>query len=257
VTVLQRLRAPRLDERLAAVAEMVGRAHVDAEELHALGECLGGEPKVLQRRAAEAFATLHQRGIAVTDTLLGILQAAGRQQRWGAAYALSRLGAAPLAALPVLLEGLGANDGDLRWAAADALVHMEPAPESAAALRHLLADGTPSQRKMAAYCLRDLPVRSPAIEQALFAALDDPEPRVRLAAMSSLARVCHERAGLAARVAAMLGDTDAGVRRAAAAVLGGLGTPTDTVLAALHRAASSADLSVQRAALRSLRLLGA
>src|SRR5579862_870183 len=109
VSTIERLRAAQLDERLAAVAELAARDEVDAGELQALRDCLGGDLKVLQRRAAEAFAALHQRGAAVTEVLRAGLRADNRQLRWGAAYALSRIGAAPAAALPVLLECLGAN----------------------------------------------------------------------------------------------------------------------------------------------------
>jgi len=264
VTTLERLRAREVDERLVAIAELAACEHPEPEELHALGECLGGERKVIQRRAAEAFATLHQRGVAVTETLLAALQSARWQQRWGAAYALSRMGAAPALSLPVLLECLGVDDGDVRWAAANILVHLEYRLEVVAGLHHLLTTGNPAQRKMAAYCLRDLPASSPAIKQALsaalqalFTALDDAEPNVRLAAMSSLARLCTERATLAARVVALLGDPDPGVRRAAAAALGNLGEVSEPVLAALQDAAASPDPSLQRAAVRSLALLRA
>lgn len=254
---LERLRAPQLDERLAAIAELAAREHVERDELQALCACLGSEPKALQRRAAEACAALHRRGVVVTEMLLAALQAGGRQQRWGAAYALSRLGAAPPQVLPVLLECLGVDDGDLRWAAADILVHMDPVPERLDALRDLLAAGNAAQRKMAAYCLRDIETRSAAIEQALCAALHDAEPGVRMAALSSLARLSVARAPLAQQVAAMLNDPDTGVQRAAAVVLGTLGEPSAPVLAALRDAAASTDPSLQRAAARSLRRLRA
>ena len=76
---------------------------------------------------------------------------------------------------------------------------------------------------MVAYCLRDLEVRTAAVEAALFAALDDDEARVRMAAMSALARLSADRSAVANRLIGMLNDADIGVRRAAAAVLGQLG----------------------------------
>jgi hypothetical protein len=257
VTTRERVSGGDLDKRLAAVAELATRPQVEASDLHWLCACLGSGLKLLQRRAADACAALHRRGIAVTPVLLAALRAAAWEQRWGAVYALSRIGAAPADALPVLQEGLGVEDGDVRWAAADILVHMEPVPARLDALRNLLATGNPAQRKMAAYCFRDLEARAPAIAQALCAALHDTEPSVRLAAMSSLARLGADREALAHRVARMLGDPDAGVRRAAAVVLGTLGTPSAPVLAALRDAAASPDPSLQRAAVRSLRLLRA
>jgi HEAT repeat protein len=257
VSTLDRLRAAELDDRLAAVAELAAREHPEPEELHALGACLGSEHKVLQRRTAEALAGLHQRGVAVTHVLLAALESPGPRQRWGAAYALSRIGAAPAQALPVLLECLGEDDGDVRWAAATILVHMEDTPVLVDALHNLLVTGNAAQRKMAAYCLRDVEARTPAVEQALDAALDDAEPSVRMAAMSSLARLCTDRATLARRLVTLLGDVDEGVRRATAVVLGSLGEPSEPVLTALRDAAASADPSLQRAAMRALRRLQA
>jgi HEAT repeat protein len=255
VTIVDRLRTSALDERLAAIAELAAHEHPEPGELQALAACLGSPPKVLQRHAAEAFAALHRQGVAVTALLLAGLQAPDRQQRWGAAYALSRIGPAPAQALPVLLECLGVDDGDLRWAAADILVHMARDTHLVGALQQLLADGNPAQRKMAAYCLRDLEVRTPAVEQAVRAALADAAPGVRMAAILGLARLGSERAALALQVAAMLTDADAGVRRAAAAALGTLGESTEPVLAALHAAAASPDPSLQRAATGALHRL--
>jgi HEAT repeat protein len=110
---------------------------------------------------------------------------------------------------------------------------------------------------MAAYCLRDLGVRSPAIETALLAALHDTEAGVRLAAMSSLARLSATHALLVPHVADLLTDPDPGVQRAAAVVLGTLGESSTAALTALRQAAASPDASLRRAAERSLHRLHA
>ena len=105
------------------------------------------------------------------DVLLRTLESDVTRQRWGAAYALSLLGDAPPVTLPTLLEALGSDDGDVRWAAGNILARLRGDTALVDALQQLLGTGNPAQRKMAAYCLRDLDARSPAVERALLAAL--------------------------------------------------------------------------------------
>lgn len=257
MSAVERLRSPDAAERLAAIAELGERRNVDQDELHALAECLGYEKKVVQRRAAEVFAALNDRGIAVRVIVTTALRSNTPRQQWGAAFALSLLGTAPPEALPVLLACLGSDDGDVRWAAANIMVRMKDTPRLVELLQDALRTGNPAQRKMAAYCLRDLDARSPAVQRALFDALCDTEPGVRIAVMSSLACLGADRAAVAQRVTQLLRDVHDGVRRAAAAVLGSLGDRSEPILAALRAAASERDASLQRAAQRSLRLLEA
>jgi len=255
MTVLQGLHSPHATECLDAMDVLVRQDQADEAELEALAQCLGAPEKVIQRQAAAAFAALAARGVEVAPVLIRTLQSDLPARRWGAAYTCSLLGPLPAQAIPVLLATLGCDDGDVRWAAADILVGMTRDAAPVDALRSLLVTGNPAQRKMVAYCLRDLEVRTAAVEAALFAALDDDEARVRMAAMSALARLSADRSAVANRLIGMLSDADIGVRRAAAAVLGRLGDRSDSVRAALRAAAADADPSLQRAAARSLRLL--
>src|SRR5436853_540472 len=83
----------------AQIAELGGNA--GAAELEALAECLGHDRKLVQRRAAEAFAELDRRGTPVHAVLTASLGSAAARRRWGAAYALSLLGPPPPETLPV------------------------------------------------------------------------------------------------------------------------------------------------------------
>src|SRR5207245_2588860 len=82
-------------------------------------------------------------------------------------------------------------------------------------LRGLLQTGNAAQRKMALYCLRDLDVRAPDLDEALVRLLDDEDRDVQLAAISSLARLATDRAGAAARLMRALDARDPRLRRAA------------------------------------------
>jgi len=256
VSLADRLRAPRTADCVAAIAEIRARGTAGLAEVHGLVDCLGDERKVIVRRAADACAALHVRGVGVAAALADALRSAQPRRRWGAAYALSLIGLHTRESLPVVLEALGAADGDVRWAAADILVHLQGLADLLPALHDILRTGSPAQRKMAAYCLRDRDVRTPDILRALTAALADPDPSVRIAAMSALTRLATDRPAVADAVVARLADDDAGVRRAAAALLGAIAAPSAPVLDALRAATHSDDASLRRAATRSLRLLG-
>ena len=256
MTVAQRLRSADTVERLGAMADVIAPGGcADADVLEALAACLGDARKIIQRRAAETFAALGAQGTSVRDLLLRTLESDVTRQRWGAAYALSLLGDAPPVTLPTFLEALGSDDGDVRWAAGNILARRSGDTALVDALQRLLGTGNPAQRKMAAYCLRDLNARSPAVEHALFAALHDPDPYVRLAAISAIGRLAIDRPTAAQGLIDLLADADASVQRVAAAILGLLGDRSDVVHAALTRASQSADTSLARAAERSLRLL--
>jgi HEAT repeat protein len=195
-------------------------------------------------------------GVAVDPLLVRALGDEAPRRRWGAVYAWSRLGPVPPGCVPVLLEALGAADGDLRWAAATIIRALGDRSEVHTALHELLHSANGFQRKMALYCLRDLGRPGPTLELEMLAALDDPDPAVRLAAMSALVQLAGDRPAAARAVALRLDDADAGVSRAAAAALGRLGARDPRVVDALRRARDAGDPALARAATRALAALG-
>lgn len=255
MTLAERLRSPLLDERRAAIAEMAARDAADPRELEALVASLGDAAKAVQRPAAEACRSLAARGVAVQPLLFAALGTEDARLRFGAAYALGRLGAPPASTLPALLDALALDDGDIRWAAAETICRVEPRSATVAALLLLLQRGNPPQRKMALYCLRDIATPDDAVDVAALTALDDPDLSVRLAAMTTLARLAHDRPRVAEKLLHALSAADPREQRAAAAALGDLGIRSDAVRAALETAAAGDDVSLRRAAKRTLRKL--
>jgi HEAT repeat protein len=223
-------------------------------DLELLRACLGDARKRVQRRAAEVCAALARGGWPIADLLDHALAAPALRLRWGAAYALSLLGPVPAAAQSTLLELLGDSDGDLRWAAAELLKRLA-ASRRLQVVAQLIASvrDVPSRRKMALYCLRDLG----AVEAVAVAAdaLADEQIQTRLAALAYLAALDPDRDRLARRIAALIDDADPAMRRAAAGTLGSVGVRLPEVMAALERAIASTDVSLRRAAQRSLNLL--
>jgi HEAT repeat protein len=256
MTRAERLRAPDPEICRAAIAELAERGRATPEELAALADCLGAGQKAVERPAAEAFAALAARGVAVHDVLMRALASPLPRRRWGAAFALALLADDPPAAtLAVLLDTLGADDGDLRWAAADIVVRLRDRVMLVESLRALAGSGNAAQRKMALYCLRDLDARTPEVEQAVLCALGDDDRDVRLAAVAALARLAGDRGAAAERLVHALERGDERLRRAAAAALGTLGERSAPVVAALRAAAASPDPSLRRAAEGALRRL--
>lgn len=256
MTLADRLRSAVLDERRSAIAEIASRTAVDPAELDALVACLGHTAKAVQRPAADACGALAAQGIAIEPRLTSALDAADPRLRFGAAYALARLGPPPPAALPALLAALSLDDGDVRWAAAELIARTEPRTAAVAGLLPLVTIGNAPQRKMALYCLRDLDAAGEEVERVAVAALNDPDRGVRLAAMATLARLAtRDRAAAAEALLKALDAEDPRERRAAAAALGDLGLDTDAIRAALEHAAQGDDPSLRRAAARSLRKL--
>jgi len=248
------LRSNDPQARVAAL-ERLAAATVTHEEIDAAAACLGATEKLVQRRAAEAFARLHRAGIDIEPALSLAVRSTDLRQRWGAAFAFSLIGALPPEARDILVDSLGLDDGDIRWAAADILLRSSEIDDRPQRLTQLLVHGNPHQRKMAAYCLRRLDLRSPAVDRALLAALEDRSAAVRLATLAALSRLATDRAVAAQHLAHVLDDTDPGVRRAAAVALGDLGEARPETLAALRQAAASDDGSLCRAARRSLEKL--
>jgi len=255
MTLAARLRSPAPEERRAAIAEIATRVRVEPAELDALVACLGDVAKAIQRPAADACRALVVHGVAVEPLLLTALNATDPRLRFGAAYALARLGTPPTAAVPALLDALALEDGDVRWAAAEIICRTEPRATVIAGLLPLVRSGTPSQRKMSLYCLRDVAASGDEVQHVALTALDDPDGGVRLAAMATLSRLARDRGPAAEKLVQALDAAEPRERRAAAAALGDLGVRSDAVRAALEQAAHADDTSLRRAAERSLRKL--
>ena len=95
---------------------------MSADELAQALDELGHARKAIQRPAAERLADAARGDPSLRAPIAALLRSPDARRRWGAAYALAQLEAAPLDALPVMLEALGSSDGDVRWASARLLI---------------------------------------------------------------------------------------------------------------------------------------
>ncbi len=207
--------------------------------------CLGDEAKSVQRLAAETAARFVDRA-AVRAALAALVDAEDPQSRWGAAYALGRMGDA-VAGLVPLLEALDHRDSDRRWAAAKLLVAAALDPIVCDHLCALAERGPARQRRMSLYCLRGAEIATPVMDGIVLRRFGDDDVGVRLAALAWVG-VRPIAGAVIDGVIRLLGeDSDLGVRRAAAAALARCGDEP-RARAALAAAAASPDPALRRAA---------
>ena len=177
-------------------------------------DALEATDKAVIRRAVESLVALAADEPRVADVLAERLRAA---PRWPVAYALGQITRPSAPCLEVLVWGLGSGDQDLRWATQLLLTDLgKRYPEVGARLEGLLLHGSPTQRRMAVYCLRDIGEAGAGLPPALLKAIQDPEPLVRVAVITTLAKA--PKVGtetLDALRSAAADDADVRVRNAA------------------------------------------
>jgi HEAT repeat protein len=242
-------------ERLSATTDAL-----DAPTTDAIVVALASPEKTIQRLAADllprAAPDARPAAVARLRTALGSDDAGWR---WGAAYALGRLGLAEPAMIAPLLEVLGDRDGDRHWAASQLLAlcaraHREPV---VAALLAAVDDGEPVRRKMALYTLRDVAPADGEVHAATLRGLRDPAVGVRFAALAALIRLEPIPAEACSAVLALTrDDPDGGLRRAALCALGDVGRGVSAAESAIAAAEASAEPLLRRAASIARRRLG-
>jgi len=149
-------------------------------------DALDQTDKAVVRRAVEELVALAADEPEVAEILAQRLREA---PRWPVAYALGQITHPSALCLEVLEWGLGSGDQDLRWATQLLLTDLgKRYPEVEARLEDLLRQGTPTQRRMAVYCLRDVGAAGAGLPAAVLQAIVDPEPLVRVAVVTTLAK---------------------------------------------------------------------
>jgi len=259
--VVAALRSPDAGARQRALELLAADPEPIPEEIAvAVIECLGMPRKAIQRRAADVLCA---NAAGARPLVLARLRAASRAAdaslRWGATFALGRLGVLDPDLVPPLLEALADRDGDRRWAAAALIVacgRQFPGTVVPALLGALAGAGS-ELRKMALYALRDLAPGTPEVAAALVARMRDADVGVRLAALSGLCRLQPlppDACDLVLR--ALRDDPDPGLRRAAMSALGHVGRGVAAVAGVLEAATRSDDPGLRRAAAQARRRLG-
>ncbi len=227
------------------------------EFLETLLDELESSNKRVIRRAVDALIPLTAGSPEVAVRLHHMLDDSRRKNLWSVAYVLAHVPLPSARVLETLCAALDDGDSDIRWAIALALIRLGKTDrEVIAFLLRLLTQGTPTQRRMAIYCIRDLELTDCLSLEALSRSLNDSEPAVRVAAATSLKQRTDVDHRVKNRLLQLfLYDPDSRVRNAAAISLAHFGSPSDEFLSALEKAIQGADTRLSKAATAALRAL--
>jgi HEAT repeat protein len=227
------------------------------KKIAALISALADSDKTKIRAAVDALVTLATDSADVRAALEQRLNGPHGKNHWTLAYVLGHLSQPSGAVVQTLLDALDHADPEIRWAIAVLLVRLGKSDAVIARrLLELCATGTPTERRMAVYCVRDLKLGDRPSLESLLNALNDPEPLVRVAAVTSLkARADVDENGRRVLLDLFLHDRDVRVRNVAAITLAGLGSPSEKFLGALHNATAGDNAQIKKAAFAALSLL--
>jgi HEAT repeat protein len=209
------------------------------------------------RRAVDELISIATEDPEIETILSELLDDSSRKNRWPIAYVLASLPSASQSGVQVLIETLDHRDPDIRWAVALLLVRLaKKERQIVKILIELAAKGTANQRRMAIYALRDVGLSDDESVQARVNSLRDPDPTVRVAAVTSLKTQVD--LGQSARNE-LLGrfsqDQDPRVRYTAAITLAYLGAPSEEFISALTEASASDNAQLKKAATTALTIL--
>ena len=209
------------------------------------------------RKAVDALIPIAADDPRIATTLSELLNDPGRKNRWPIAYILASLPSPTQSSIQVLTETLDHRDPDIRWAVALILIRLAKTDRQVLKLLiELASKGTANQRRMAIYSLRDVGLMNAESVQTLLASLYDPDPTVRVAAVTSL----KMQPGLSENgknelLLLFLKDEDLRVRNSAAVILAQLGSPSEKFLSELAKASASDNAQLKKAALTAFDIL--
>jgi len=202
------------------------------------------------RRAVDALIPIAAEDPQIAATLRELLNNPSRESRWPIAYVLASLPSPTQTSIRVLSETLDHRDPDIRWAVALMLIRLARTDRQVLkSLIELAAKGTANQRRMAIYSLRDVGLTDEESVQMLMNALHDPDPMVRIAAVTSLKIYSglSER-GKSELLELFLRDSDSRVRNTVLITLAYLGAPSEEFLSELMKATTSENAQLKKAA---------
>jgi HEAT repeat protein len=227
------------------------------DEIAVIINALASPDKPTIRAAVDALIPLAKESPRLATKLAELLDEPQRASRWPVAYVLGNLPQPSERTVQVLLDTLDTNDSDIRWAVALLLVRLARKEQKIITrLLETTSAGTPAQRRMAVYCIRDLKLSDAVSLRVLVNSLGDSDPTVRVAAITSFKTRSdvgsNEEKAL---LRLLVEDPDGRVKNAAAITLAQLGATSEEFLAALERATASQDWQLRKAATSALALL--
>ena len=229
----------------------------DSREIADLITALDHPDKPTIRAAVDKLIALAETSAGLRDTLNHRLNEPDHRNYWPVAYVLGHQSQPSGAVLRTLLIALDHREPDIRWANGLLLVRIaQQEPAVVSLLIELCISGSANQKRMALYCLRDLALSDGESRAAMLNALDDDEPTVRVAAVTSLKLRSDVDAAVRQKLlASYLRDTDDRVKNAVAVTLASLGSADQEFLRALTKASISGNQQIKKSADAALKIL--
>jgi len=230
---------------------------IDPREIAVLIAALDHPDKPTIRAAVDKLIALAQTSVELRDALAQRLSESDHRNYWPVAYVLGHQSQPSGVVIRTLLNALDHREPDIRWANGLLLVRMaRREPAVVTLLIELCETGSANQKRMALYCLRDLALTDAESRAAMMKALEDQEPSVRVAAVTSLKiRTDVDIAVRQKLLATYLQDTDDRVRNAVAVILATLGSPDEEFVRALTQASKSGNSQIRKSADAALKIL--
>jgi HEAT repeat protein len=209
------------------------------------------------RKAVDALISIAADDPRIATTLSALFKDPSRKNRWPIAYILASLPSPTQSSIQVLTETLDHRDPDIRWAVALILIRLAKTDRQVLKLLiELASKGTATQRRMAIYSLRDVGLTDGESVQMLMDALHDPDPMVRVAAVTSLKMHSElSERGKSQLLELFLRDSDPRVRNTVVVTLAFLGTPSEEFLSELAKATASENSQLKKAATAAFSIL--
>lgn len=231
--------------------------HGDDHKIATLLADMEKPDKPALRQAVDALIRIAADDPQIGKTLGELLTDSNRKNRWPIAYVLASLSSPAPSCVQVLIETLDHRDPDIRWAVALLLARLAKTQRPILKeLIELTSKGTVNQRRMAIYSLRDAGSTDEERVETLLNSLLDPDPTVRVAAVTSLKTQSElSEAGRNKLLERFSQDQDPRVRYTAAVTLAYLGAPSEEFLSALTEASSSDNAQLKKAATTALTIL--
>jgi len=229
----------------------------DPGEIAALIADLDHPDKPTIRAAVDKLIALTAYSEEARNALANRLSEPDHRNYWPAAYVLGHQNQPSGVVIRTLLAALDHREPDIRWANGLLLVRIAKEEGGVVPLLMELCEiGSPNQKRMALYCLRDLSLHDDRSRSAIVQALHDPEPTVRVAAVTSLkTRTDVDDAVRQKLLATYLQDMDDRVKNAVAVTLASLGSPDEAFLRALHEASLTGNGQIKKSADAALKIL--
>lgn len=229
----------------------------DPREIADLIAALDHPDKPTIRAAVDKLIALAASSEETRQALDRRIAEADHRNYWPVAYVLGHQPFPSALVIRTLLDALDHREPDIRWA--NGLLLVRIAREQSAVMPLLIelsGSGSANQKRMALYCLRDLALDDAFSRGAMLQALADPEPTVRVAAVTSLkVRTDVDAAVRQKLLTVYLQDSDDRVRNVVAVTLASLGTPAEEFTRALNEASVSGNGQIKKSADAALKIL--